>query len=231
MFKLALRQAVAGRKVALLIILSLLPLGLAALLDSVVTDAELVGPVIRGVIVPIVLPLVVMLLATSAFGNELEDRTLSLLATRPVSRWTIVLAKIVATVAVTGPLMFAVAAIVAAMDAAAAGNAPIAAGVGALVGVLAYTAIFTWGGLLTTRALGFALIYVLVWEGLLLQFLSNLQYVSVRSYMLGTMRGLDETTFESVQAIDLSWALGAAAAVTAVFFLLTVRRLSRMDIS
>ncbi len=232
LFSLALRQALTPRKAALLIVLGLLPLGLAALLRSTGQGGDvLTGPILEGVVMSIVLPLSTLVLATSAFGNEVEDRTLSLLVTKPVSRAMIVLAKLVATVVVAGPLMFATAALITMMHPDAGGSAWLAAGAGALVGVAAYATVFTWAGLLTTRALGFGLIYVLIWEGLLTGFLSNLRYFSMRSYAMGTMQGLDEAMFSSSEfAIELPWALGGAAAVTVVFFLLTARRLGRMDV-
>ena len=52
----------------------------------------------------------------------------------------------------------------------------------------------------------------------------------MRSYTLSTMQGLDETTFSEIPSIDFQAALGGAAIVTVLFFMLSVRRLSRMDI-
>lgn len=227
---LALRQAVTRRKMALLIILSLLPLGLAVILDSTVADeGTLIGPVLGGLVISVTLPITVMVLATGAFGNEVEDRTLSLLTTKPVPRWTIVLAKFAATVVVAAPLMAVVAAVITMMDPDGAGSAPLAAAVGVVVGVVAYASAFTWLGLLTTRALGFGLIYVLLWEALITTFLSGTRYLSIRSYIFGTAYGINDVFGEDL-TIAMTPALVGAALVTVVFFLLTVRRLSRMDI-
>ena len=229
---LALRQAASPRRAAFLGILALLPLGLAALIRALadIDGGELINGVLEGLIVNIVLPLVVMVLATSAFGNEVEDRTLSLLTTKPVPRWSIVLAKLAATIIVAAPLMATVSAIVTVMDPDGGGKAAAAAAAGTLVGVVTYASAFTWAGLLTTRALGFALIYVLLWEATITSFLSGARYLSVRSYTQGTMYGLDETTFTDNLAIDLQAALIGAAIVTVLFFFLSVRRLSRMDV-
>ncbi len=227
---LALRQAVTRRKIALLIILSLLPLGLAIILDSTVAEeGTLIGPVLGGLVISVTLPITVMVLATGAFGNEVEDRTLSLLTTKPVPRWTIVLAKFAATVVVAAPLMAVVAAVITMMDPDGTGNAPLAAAVGVVVGVVAYASAFTWLGLLTTRALGFALVYVLLWEALITTFLSGTRYLSIRSYVFGTAYGINDVFGEDL-TIAMTPALVGAALVTVVFFLLTVRRLSRMDI-
>ncbi len=229
---LALRQAATPRKIALLIILALLPLGLAALLTNFEVEAgALIGPVLGGLVISVTLPITVMVLATSAFGNEVEDRTLSLLTTKPVPRWTIVLAKLVATIVVAAPLMAVIAVIITTMDEDGVGNAPAAAAAAVAVGVAAYAAAFTWLGLITTRALGFGLIYVLLWEALITSFLSGARYLSIRSYIFGTAHGLNDQAFGEDLTIAMTPALVGAALVTVVFFLLTVRRLSRMDVS
>ena len=232
LFALALRQAAAPRRAVFLVLLSLLPLGLAALIRGLGNPGggDLIAGVLEALVIHVVLPLVVIVLATSAFGNEVEDRTLSLLTTKPVPRWSIVLAKLAATIIVAAPLMIAVSAIVTMMDPDGNGKAATAATAGALVGVVTYASAFVWAGLITTRALGFALIYVLLWEAVITSFLEGARYLSVRSYTLGTMHGLDETTFSEELSIDLQAALGGAAIVTVLFFILSVRRLIRMDI-
>ena len=85
---------------------------------------------------------------------------------------------------------------------------------------------------MTTRALGFALVYVFLWEGLLSSFLGGIRYLSVRGYTLAVMHGIDEEALEALegQAIEFPAALVGAAAVTVVFLWLTVRRLRRMDV-
>ena len=231
LFMLALRQAITRRKIALLIVLALLPLGLAVILDATVAESgTLIGPVLGGLVISVTLPLGVMVLATSAFGNEIEDRTLSLITTKPVPRWTIVLAKFAATIVVTAPLMAVIAAVITRMDPDGTGNAPLAAAVAVVIGVVAYGSAFTWLGLLTTRALGFGLVYVLLWEALITSFLSGTRYLSIRSYIFGTAYGLNDKAFDEDLTIELPVALVGAALVTVVFFLLTSRRLSRMDI-
>lgn len=236
LFNLALRQALTRRKLALIAILALIPLGFAALqrnIDPSGGSESVLNDVFNNVLLSIALPLIVMTLATGAFGNEIEDRTLSLIAAKPVPRAAIVLAKLAATIAVAGPLTAAVAAVVVlmALDGGAARGAAVAAA-SALIGVAAYAAVFTWAGLVTSRALAFGLVYALIWEGLLASQLEGLRYLSVRAYMLSSLAGLDDAAFApfSSDAIELPAALGGAALMTALFFLLALRRLSRMDI-
>ena len=110
--------------------------------------------------------------------------------------------------------------------------AAIAVGVALFTGVLAYAAIFTWVGLITSRALAFGLIYVFLWEGLLSSFLGGVRYFSVRAYTLAILHGMDENHFEALgeRVIEFPAAIAGAIAVTVVFFLLAVRRLRGMDV-
>ena len=108
----------------------------------------------------------------------------------------------------------------------------LAAGVALLLGVTAYAAIFTWTGLVTGRALAFALLYVLLWEGIIGSFVDGVGYLSVRGYTLAIMHGLDETAFEAIgdRVIGLPSAVVGAVLVAGVFYWLAVRRLTRMDV-
>ncbi|MDP6549040.1 MAG: hypothetical protein QF659_03070, partial [Dehalococcoidia bacterium] len=105
-------------------------------------------------------------------------------------------------------------------------------GAALLVGVVAYATIFTWAGLISTRALALALFYVFLWEGVITTFLSGVRYLSVRGYTLAIMHGIDEPGFEvlSSRVIEFPAALAGAAGVTVLFFWLAVRRLRRMDV-
>ena len=135
-FTLALRQAAAPRRAIFLVLLALLPLGLAVIIRGLGNPGggDLIAGVLEALVIHVVLPLVVIVLATSAFGNEVEDRTLSLLTTKPVPRWSIVLAKLTATIIVAAPLMIAVSAVVTMMDPDGSGKAAVAAAAGTLVG-------------------------------------------------------------------------------------------------
>ena len=231
LFTLALRQAASPRRLLLLVLLAGLPILVAALAGG--GEEGIIDGTLDALVIAAVLPIAVMALATAAFGNEVEDRTLSLLAMKPISRMAIVLPKVAATVLVAGPIVVIAAVVVAALavDEAPA-RAATAAGVGALVGVAAYTALFTWAGLVSNKALGFALVYVLLWEGLMASLISGVRYLSIRGYTIGIMHGLDEEGLAafSSRAIELPAALIGAAVVTIVFVYLTVRRLGEMDI-
>jgi ABC-2 type transport system permease protein len=233
-FALTLRQLAGRRRVWLVLVLVSLPILVGALYhvgDTTETSAEYADDLTSSLLASAILPLVALLLATSAFGNELSDRTLAYLVLKPLPRWKIVAPKLLAALLVGGvPVAASGLLAVAVVDGGATGGA-IATGVGLLVGAAAYTAIFTWAGLASRHAIIFGLVYVFVWEAALAAYLDGVRYLSIRQFTLAAISGLDE---ERLRSVDLTLgagagAIGAAIAIVA-FSALAVRRLARMDV-
>lgn len=238
MLSLSLRQVAGKRKIAIIALLAALPIGLAILLHALVGDEQDFNDgfpqlVIDGLLLGVILPIVVMTLATPAFGNEVEDRTLNVLILKPVRRIAIVLPKYLASVIVAGGLLAGAGVAIVLIALSSGGvQAVFAIAVSILTGVLAYGALFTWMGLMSSKALGFALVYVFLWEQFLSRFIRGIRYFSVREYSLSILHGLDDETFSVFEprVIEFEAAVTAAVIVVLVFFFLTLRRLSRMDI-
>ena len=235
-FRLSIRQLTGPFRLGLIIFLSALPVALAVIVSLVsggdgVERDEFVTVLLDGLLVAGILPIVTMTSSTAAFGNELEDGTLSNLALMPLARWRIALPKLLATLAICGPLIVISGVASALIGFSVEVQPALAAGV-VLLGVTAYAAIFTWTGLVTGRPLAFALLYVLLWEGIIGSFFDGVGYLSVRGYTLAIMHGLDETAFEAIgdRVIGLLAAVVGAVLVTGVFYWLAVRRLTRMDV-
>ncbi len=233
LFTLSIRQAISLRRLLLLALVALIPFLIVApvMLTGNNDDGNFIN-MFYGLVVSITLPMIVIILATGAFGNELEDRTLSLLTTRPVPRSYIVLGKLAATIVVAAPLAAVPATVLVALDPSASSTTIAAALMGSLICVAAYSSIFTWAGLMTQRALAFAVVYVFLWEGLATQLLEGLLYVSVRGYTFAILYGMDEDGFSSLEEgiIELQAGMVGAAAAIALFFAATVYRLRRMDV-
>src|SRR5215211_6697039 len=107
---LTVRQFSGGRTARLALVLSLIPALFAAIYVARpwdVTPNEFTIDLFRGLIAPTLLPIVVLLPATAAFGNELEDGTLPYLLMKPVSRLRLVFGKYAAVVLVTVPALLA----------------------------------------------------------------------------------------------------------------------------
>ena len=105
---LTVRQFTGGRTARLAFVLSLIPALFAAIYVArpwEVTPNEFAIDLFRELIVPTLLPIVVLLPATAAFGNELEDGTLPYLLMKPVSRLRLVFGKYAAVLLITIPAL------------------------------------------------------------------------------------------------------------------------------
>jgi ABC-2 type transport system permease protein len=231
-FELTVRQLAGSRRVWLVLALVSLPV-LAGVLfqvaDSTTTATDFADDITATLIASAILPLVILLLATGSFGNEVSDRTLVYIVLRPIQRWRIALPKLLATV-IVGGVPVAVSGLVAvAVIEGGDARAAAATGVGLLVGAAAYAAIFTWAGLATKHALVVGLVYVFVWEATLAAYLDGVRFLSVRRFTLALIAGLDS---ERLRDVELSFAAGlvGAAVVLAGFAALTVRKLRRLDV-
>ncbi len=235
-FRLTLRQILGRWRVILIVFLASLPTLIVLLVkwqnpEEAKFNQDFIQVMIDTMIIAGILPIVVMTVATAAFGNELEDRTLYYLVLKPLSRVHIALGKLAATFALAAPVVVASGVVATALVGADAGTV-FTVGIALLAGVAAYASVFTWAGLITPRALSYGLVYVLVWEGLLSSFLTGVRYLSVRGYTLSLLHGIDATNFESLEdrVIAFPAAIIGAVGVTLVFFFLTQYRLRTMDV-
>ncbi len=235
-FRLTLRQILGRWRVLLIVLLASLPTLIALLIrwqnpEEASFHQDFVQVMIDTMIVAGILPIVTMTVATAAFGNELEDRTLYFLVLKPLSRVHIALGKLAATFALAAPVVVA-SGVVATVLVGADAGAVLAVGIALLAGVAAYASVFTWAGLITPRALSYGLVYVLVWEGLLSTFLTGVRFLSVRGYTLSLLHGIDAKNFEVLEdrVMVLPAAIVGAVGVTLIFFFLTQYRLRTMDV-
>lgn len=207
---LTVRQFLGGRAVLVVAVLSLVPALFAGLyhLDTAwTTPREFFAQVIfLELVVPTLLPISVLILATGALGYELEDRTLPYLTLKPVSRLRIVAEKLAGVLVVALPTIlvgllvtFGIVSLAEDPFVDLAANlgvdqsllpvlwASLAAGV---AGVFVFSAIFLTISLYIPRALLTGIIYSFVWESLLGRFLPGIRIVSVRHYVQSIFVGL-----------------------------------------
>ena len=233
-FTLTVRQLAGSRRIWLVAALVSLPV-LAGVLfhvaDATRPAAEFADAITGRMIASAIMPLVILLVATAAFGNEIGDRTLVYLALKPIARWRIVAPKLAGALLVGGVPVAASGLVAIAVIEEGDLRGAVATGVGLLAGAAAYTAIFTWAGLATRHALIFGLVYVFIWEAVLASYLDGIRFLSVRQYALAIIGGLDGQRLASLD-LSLGSAAGAAgAAIVIVAFVgLTVRKLTRLDV-
>ncbi len=177
-------RALFGRKRFLLLVpLPLLLVGLAVLSDRFgAAPADWGPPVIVGLGLAVVLPVIALVVGTGVLGAEIDDGTLVHVLAKPLPRSQIVVSKLVVAIAVTF-LTTAVPLVVAGLIAGSRALA-VALLVGTLAGSVAYCALFLALSLLTRRPVLLGLAYVLIWEGLLGNILSGTRVLSVQQYVI-----------------------------------------------
>jgi len=113
----------------------------------------------------ILLPLATLWLGTSVIGDLVDDRLLVYLWLKPLSRWVLPAAAIIATFGVVAPLT----ALPLAATALVAGSSDVALSAfgAATLGALAYTGLFVAAGIWFRRAVWYGLAFVLLWENAL----------------------------------------------------------------
>jgi ABC-2 type transport system permease protein len=233
--QVTLRQLLGRRRTILLLLLSAIPV-LLAIVFWAAKVADVPGfatGVLDAVGVTLLLPIVAVLFGTAAFGAEIEDGTVVYLLAKPISRWAVVVAKLVGAAGMTAFLtiaaVFVSGAIVLAPlgeEGASATRAFVAA---MAVGSVCYVSLFLVLSLFTRRALLIGFVYVLVWEGALSSLLPGIANLSIRQYSLGVANAFWQ--MKSTEAhLSPSTALPLAVIVVVVAFFLATWRLTRFEL-
>lgn len=232
-YLLTLRQLAGRWRLVILTGLAALPVIVAAVVlatgDSP-SVAEFEQVVLNGILAGSIIPLVVLAIATAAFGNEVEDRTLANLTLSPLPRWRIALPKTLASITIAAPFVVISAIVTAQIAYLGDLQATVAAAVGALAGVAMYAAVFTWLGLASAQAMGMGLFYILLWEGFIAGFISGVRPLSIRYQSLAVMHALDARRLAELDHPGTLAVAAVAVVVIGGFFWLAVRRLRRMDV-
>lgn len=235
---LTFRQFTGGRALRVVVILSLIPCLFAAIY---LLNPEFSSPpgfltdlFLNIAIAPTLLPIIVLIVATAALGNEVEDRTLPYLTLKSISRLRIVLEKLLAVLVVTLPpvliglLLTGLIVGLAPVDSMnvfpgdptyGVGPVIVAMLIAATAGVILISSIFLALSLIVPRALLAGIVYVFVWETLLGRFLPGIRVVSVRHYIQSIFVDvLDDpmVTIESGTSLQASIIVIAAAVLVSV---------------
>jgi ABC-2 type transport system permease protein len=178
---LTARALLGRRRVLMLLPMPLVLIGMALIGASTDEPARSWGPLVFGGLgLSVILPLTALIVGSSVLGLEIDDGTITHLLTKPLPRSEIVLSKLcvawlVTTVATGVPL---------AVSGLIAGSGTLAVGLvaGALLGSLAYTALFLALSLITKRPVAVGLVYIMLWENLLVGFVDGARVFSVQQH-------------------------------------------------
>lgn len=177
------RGLLGRRRFLLLFPLPVLLVLLAVLSRSLGVDpGEWGPPVLVGLGLAVVLPVIALIVGTGVLGAEIDDGTVVHILTKPLPRWQIVLPKLAVAAGVTA-VTVAVPLYVAGVLASSV-RVGLALAVAASIGALAYCAFFLALSLVTRRPVLLGLVYVLIWEGLLGNFVTGTKVLSIQQYVI-----------------------------------------------
>jgi ABC-2 type transport system permease protein len=190
----------------------------------------------------VLLPLTALIIGTSVLGAEIDDGSIVHLLATPVRRLSVILTKF--SIATVLTMLFAavpelIAALIAGggvtpdkqiirngglvqvIQGTPVSNSKFAIGlfVGALVGAVIYNALFVMVSVATTRAIAVGLLYVLIWESLLSNFVSGARLLSVSHYSLGIANGFaNDPGLNASLTVATSVVMGVLVTVAALAF-------------
>ncbi|MEV0274448.1 ABC transporter permease subunit [Hamadaea sp. NPDC050747] len=189
--------------------LPLVMLGLAWLAKALGADADdWTGPIVGGLGIAVVLPVMALIVGTGVLGSEIDDGTVVHILTKPLPRWEIILAKLAVATGVTALVAGVPLFLVGLM----ADGVRLGLGlfVAAAAGALAYCALFLALSLLTRRPVLVGLAYVLLWEGLLGNLLKGTRLLSVQQNVVALADAVSGSDLVK-GTISTPFAIGAVA--------------------
>jgi ABC-2 type transport system permease protein len=224
-------RATLGRKRVFLLVLAPLVLILITLLLKATrpTGAPWPSRVLGEFGFSVVLPLTALVIGTSVLGAEIDDGSILHLLATPVRRSSVIVTKFVVAAGLT-MIVVAIPELLAGLI-ATGGVTKLAIGlfVGALTGSVIYSALFVMLSALTTRAMAVGLLYVLIWEVVLGNFVSGARILSVEHYSLGVANSIAHDSALNA-GLTLTTSLVMGIIVTVVTLAFAIRRLSDFSV-
>ena len=239
---LTIRQFLKSRSLLVVAVICLIPLAIAIvphLLNEEPSRISLRSTMGRAIFInmyaTLLIPISVMVLSAAAFGDEIEDKTLYILALKPISRLRIVLEKFLAVIVIAIPILWVAITLVWAV--ASWGRFdnmddllwPMLAA--SLTGVLGFGSIFLAVSLFIRRTLLFGMFYVTIWEGALSSFLPGIRNFSISHYTRSIfVNVVDDRNLQIDDPASITRVIITIAAITVVSLAIATWRLRRMAI-
>ena len=227
--RITFRATMSRKRALLFAIPAVILLGISGLLKATQPTVMQWAPAFLGTFgFSVLLPLTALIIGTSVLGAEIDDGSMIHLLATPVHRSTVVFSKFAVAVVLTiafAALPELLAGLI------ATGPSKLAAGIfaGALAAAVIYNAIFVMVSVLTTRAIAVGLLYLVVWEGLLVNLVSGASELSAGQYSLGIANAIAHDSNLNAH-LSLTTAVILGAIVTAVTLTLAVRALSSFSL-
>ena len=215
---------------ALLFVLPLVLLALAVLVRVLVgEDRDATLGTLYTLGLAVIVPLVALLATSGLLAPEIDDGSISYLLAKPISRYTIVMSKLVvaaACVLVFGALPVLVAGLVLLTSTP---SLAVGFAVASLVGGVAYCSLFAYLSVRTRHAVVIGLIYLLIWEGLLGGLLDGVRWLSITRWSTEIIDQVADETL--IGNLPIGYAVAAFAVVIGVGTWMTGRRLRAFNLT
>jgi ABC-2 type transport system permease protein len=232
-YRLTLRQLLRGKRPLALSLVPLLPalLALAYAVSGTASRQDAYSSILGQLLLPSAASFVSLVLGASAIGDERDDGTILYLASTPLPRLSITLAKLLAawtaTLVVCLPGLLLSTWLTMGFDGAATGWALLALA----DTTLAYCAVFALLSLLVRRPVVIGFVYILFWEGSIAAVAPSADKLSIAAYgrVLVAQAAPDASPFNAPDVSGLV-ALLLLAAVTAAAAWLGGWRLGRVEL-
>src|SRR5215468_4200705 len=172
----------------------------------------------------VILPLTALVIGTSVLGAEIDEGSIVHLLATPVRRSSVVATKFSVGTLLTMAFV-AIPELIAGIIAGGVGKLAFGLFVGPLLGSVIYNAVFVMLSVLTTRAIAVGLLYVLIWEAVLGNFVSGARLLSVEQYSLGVANAIaDDAALRA--GLGLTTAVVMGVIVTGAALVFATRQLS-----
>lgn len=228
--RLGVRSVFGRWRGALLFVLPLVLVAVSVLVRVLVGEDEVGAEhTLQGLGLVVIVPLVALLATSGLLAPEIDDGSVSYLLAKPISRYTIVVSKLV--VAAACVLVFAALPMLVAGMVMLTSDPSLAVGfaAGSVAGGLAYCALFALLSVMSRHAVVIGLIYLLVWEGLLGGLLDGVRWLSITRWSEAIIGELADV--ELVEDLPLAYAAVATAVVLLLGTWLTGRRLRAFNLT
>ena len=209
---------------ALLLVLSIIIR--AATGEDESTTVSVLGTLALGTLVP----LLGLIAGTGAIGPEIDDGSIVYLLSKPQPRWKIITTKLMVAIGCTvvfGAIPTYIAGVILFGDFE---NLALAYGVAALVAGIAYSAIFLLFGVITRHAVVVGLLYSLVWESIVGNFVTGAKTLSVQQWALAVAKRIAEPGVVT-SSVHLPTAVPLLIVVTIAASVVAAMRLSRLTLA
>jgi ABC-2 type transport system permease protein len=237
-------SAVLGRRRAvLLLLLSVVLLGLC-LFARVFASADpdvagaleqgLAADLLGGFGLAVLLPLLGVIVGTGVIGPEIDDGSILYLLSKPLSRLSIVVTKLLVAVGVVAAFGAAPVVLGGVILTGQLGEVALAYGLGSFVAGFSYCALFLLLAVITRNAVVVGLLYALIWESLVGQIVPGAQAMSIQQWALALTEqtlGDDAARLGVASAVDVGTAAALLLLVVLASTWYAARRLRTIRLS